>query len=66
MGRCGPEALGEMFEGDFADKCTENISAGVFGGQAEGLACTDLGARTPIATSENLILLSLLLYVPLI
>ena len=34
---------GEMFEGD----------SGVDGCRAEGLACTDLGARTPIGASEN-------------
>ena len=43
------EGLGEMFEG-----------AGKFplvsmGGRAEGLACTDPRARTPIGTSGNFI-----------
>ena len=43
------EGLGEMFEG-----------AGKFplvsmGGRAEGLACADPGARTPIGASGNLV-----------
>ena len=44
------EGLGEMFEGD---------SAVSMGGQAEGLACADPGARTPIGASGFLLLLSL-------
>ena len=40
------EWLGEMFEGDSAD--TPVVS---MGGRAEGLACTDPGARTPIGMS---------------
>ena len=49
------EGLGEMFEGDSAD-----IGAGKFplvsmGGRAEGLACEDPGARTPIGASGNLV-----------
>ena len=28
-------------------------SASVYGGRAEGLACADLGARTPIGASGN-------------
>ena len=34
------EGLVEMFEGDFADKCADNL---LMGGQAEGVACTDSG-----------------------
>ena len=49
------EGLGEMFEG-----------AGKFplvsmGGGAEGLACADTGARTPIGASGNMISFHLLL-----
>ena len=39
------EGLGEMFEGD---------SLMWMGGRAEGLACTDPAARTPIGVSRNL------------
>ena len=51
------EGLGEMFE-----------AAGKFplvpmGDRAEGLACADPGARTPISMSGNLIKLSLFYYV---
>ena len=42
------EGLGEMFEGDFADMCVRKCLIMSMGGQAEGLACADLGARTPI------------------
>ena len=42
------EGLGEMFEGDSADMCAMSM-----GGRAEGLACADLGARTPIGVSGN-------------
>ena len=48
------EGLGDMFEGDSTDRCTGKISAHVDGGRAEGLACTDPGARTPIGVSGNL------------
>ena len=43
------EGLGEMFEGDSADTGARKISASVDG--AEGLACPDPGARTPIGAS---------------
>ena len=39
------EGLGEMFEGDSTDMCTEKV---LMGGQAESLACADQGRRTPI------------------
>ena len=43
---------GEIFEGDLADTCGNKISADVaMGGQAEGQAYADLGARTPIGAS---------------
>ena len=38
-----------MFEGDSA----EHFSLMMMGGRAEGLACADLGARTPIGASGN-------------
>ena len=50
------EGLGEMFEGDSADMCAGKFSLVSMGGRAEGLACADQGARTPIGTSGNLII----------
>ena len=46
------EGLGEMFEGDFADMCGEKCPLMLMGGQAEGLACIEPGARTPIGVSK--------------
>ena len=46
------EGLGEMFEGDSADMCAGKFSLVSMGGQAEGLACADPEARTPIGASE--------------
>ena len=37
-----------MLEGDFADMCANKFSLVLLGGQAEGLACADWEARTPI------------------
>ena len=48
------EGLGEMFEGDSADTCAGKILLVSMGGRAEGLACADPGARTPINASGNL------------
>ena len=45
------EGLGEMFEGDSADMCAEKFPLVLMGGRAEGLACADPGARTPIGAS---------------
>ena len=45
------EGLGEMFEGDYADTCTGKFPLVSLGGRAEGLACADPGARTPIGAS---------------
>ena len=45
------EGLGEMFEGDSADMCAGKFPLVSMGGQAEGLACVDPGARTPIGAS---------------
>jgi hypothetical protein len=45
------EGLGEMFEGDSADTGAGKFPLVRMGGRAEGLACADLGARTPIGTS---------------
>ena len=47
------EGLGELFEGDSADTCAGKFPLVVMGGQAEGPACADLGARTPIGASGN-------------
>jgi hypothetical protein len=48
------EGLGEMFEGDSAETCSVKFPLVSMGGRAEGLACTDPGARTPIGASGNL------------
>ena len=53
------EGLGEMFEGDSADTCAEKFLLVLMGGRAEGLACADPGARTPIGASGNMIVFSL-------
>ena len=45
------EGLVEIFKGDFADTCTEKIPLVSMGGRADGQACADPGARTPIGTS---------------
>ena len=42
------EGLGEMFKGDSADTCAGIFPLVLMGGRAEGLACADPGARTPI------------------
>ena len=47
------EGLGEMFEGDYADMCAGKFPLVSMGGRAEGLACADPGARTPIGASGN-------------
>ena len=47
------EGLGEMFEGDSADKCGGKFPLMSIGGRAEGLVCADPGARTPIGVSGN-------------
>ena len=46
------EGLGEMFEGGSADMCAGKFPLVSMGGQAEGLACADPGARTPIGVSR--------------
>ena len=48
------EGLGEMFEGDSADTLAGIFPLVLMGGRAEGLACADPGARTPIGASGNL------------
>jgi hypothetical protein len=50
------EGLGEMFEGDSADMCAGQFLPVSMGGQAEGLACADPGARTPIGSSGDLVI----------
>ena len=40
-----------MFEGDSADMCAGKFPLASMGGRAEGLACADPGARTPIGAS---------------
>ena len=51
------EGLGEMFEGDSADMCAGKFPLVSMGGRAEGLACADPGARTPIGASGNYIII---------
>ena len=48
------EGLGDIFEGDSADMCAGKFPLLLMGGPVEGLACADLGARTPIGASGNL------------
>jgi hypothetical protein len=48
------ERFGVMFEGDSADMCAGKFLLTSMGGKAEGLACADPGARTPIGVSGNL------------
>ena len=50
------EGLGEMFEGDSADMCAGKFPLVLMVGRAEGLACADLGARTPIGASRFVLL----------
>ena len=45
------EGLGDIFEGDSSDMCTGKFPLMSMGGRAKGLACADLGARTPIGVS---------------
>ena len=47
------EGMGEMFEGDSADMFAGKFPLVFMGGRAEGLACTDPGARTHIGASGN-------------
>ena len=51
------KGLGEMFDGDSADMCAGKFPLVSLGGRAEGLACADPGARTPIGASGNFQLL---------
>ena len=48
------EGLGEMFECESADTSAGKFTLVSMGGRAEGLACADPGARTPIGASGNL------------
>ena len=45
------EGLGEMFEGNSADTRAGKFPLVPMGSRAEGLACADPGARTPIGAS---------------
>jgi hypothetical protein len=46
------EGLGDRFEGDSADMCAGKFSLVSMGGRAEGIACANPGARTPMALAE--------------
>ena len=50
------EGMGEMemFESGFADMCSKNFPLMSIGGRAEGLACADQLARTPMGISGNI------------
>ena len=50
------EGLEEMFEGDSGDMCAGKFPLMSMGARAEGLACTDPGARTPIGVSGNFLI----------
>jgi hypothetical protein len=45
------EGFGGMFDDDSADTGAKKFPLVSMGGRAEGLTCTDLGARTPIGAS---------------
>ena len=45
--------LVEMFEDDSANTCTRKFLLMSMGGRADGLACADPGALTPIGVSVN-------------
>ena len=47
------EGLGNMFVGDSADMCGGKFQLTLMGDRAEGLACADPGAMTPIGASGN-------------
>ena len=47
------KGLWEMFECDSADMCAENFPLVSMGGRAEGIACAEPEARTPIDASGN-------------
>ena len=47
------EGLGEIFEGESADTITGKFPLVSMGGRAEGLACAEPVARTPIDASGN-------------
>jgi hypothetical protein len=53
------EGFGEMFEGDSADTGAGKFPLVSMWGRAEGLACADPGARTPIGASGNSTLLKI-------
>ena len=56
------EGFGDMFEGDPADMCAGNFPLMSMGGRADGLACTEPGARTPIGVSGYIFISQSLLY----
>ena len=60
------EGLGEMFESDNADTCTGNFSLVSMRGQAEGLACADPDARTPIGASKKIGIILSFFFTPLL
>jgi hypothetical protein len=47
---------GDMFEDDFGDTCGGKFPLVSMRGRAEGLACAETGARTPIGVRRNFLL----------
>ena len=52
------EGLGKVFEGDFADTCTEKISAGVDGGLSGRSSVHRPGSEDPHGRHRKLLLYS--------
>ena len=50
------EGLGEMFEGDFADRCVKKFPIILMGDEQHRQACTDREQRPPLARTEFLTL----------
>ena len=50
-----------MFEGDSADTGAGKFPLVSMGGRAEGLACADPGARTPIGANGNFIIIIIII-----
>ena len=53
------ERLGEMFKGDSADTCAGKFPLVSMGGREDTSRVRRRGARTPIGTGENFLILSL-------
>ena len=49
------KTFGQFYPPPLSDTCAEKFPLVSMGGRAEGLACADPGARTPIGASGNLL-----------